>query len=145
VLTYSPTMINQQWPHNPALRGGAWEYHSAWAGESGPAPRLNVDGFHLPTPTTAAPGSPLIPNSPRKPIRFWFECGDRDLFYPIGAMTDGMHDWVLASEGMARVLASAGYDYQFVFARNAAHVDRPTLSQTLPEALEWVWKGYHER
>jgi S-formylglutathione hydrolase FrmB len=145
VLTYSPTMINQQWPHNPALRGGAWEYHGAWAGERGPAPKLNVDGFHLPTPTTATAGSPLIPNSPRKPIRFWFECGDRDLFYPIGAMTDGMHDWVLASEGMARVLASAGYQYQFIFARNAAHVDRPTLSQTLPEALEWVWKGYQER
>lgn len=60
-------------------------------------------------------------------------------------MTDGMHDWVLASEGMARVLAAAGYQHQFVFARNAAHVDRPTLSQTLPEALEWVWKGYRER
>jgi S-formylglutathione hydrolase FrmB len=145
VVAYSPTMVNQQWPHNPALRGGAWEYHSAWAGASGSAPKLNVDGFNLPTPTTVDPGSPLIPNSAKKPIRFWFECGDRDLFYPIAAMTDGMHDWVLASEGMARVLASAGYQYQFVFARNAAHVDRPTLSQTLPEALEWLWKGYRER
>jgi S-formylglutathione hydrolase FrmB len=145
VLAYSPTMVNQQWPHNPALRGGAWEYHSAWAGASASSPKLNVDGFNLPTPTTVDPGSPLIPNSPKKPIRLWFECGDRDLFYPIAAMTDGMHDWVLASEGMARVLASSGYHYQFVFARNAAHVDRPTLAQTLPEALEWVWKGYRPR
>ena len=29
VLAYSPTMVNQQWPYDPALRGGAWEYHSA--------------------------------------------------------------------------------------------------------------------
>jgi hypothetical protein len=43
---------------------------------------------------------------------------------------------------MAQALATAGYEYQFVFARNAAHVDRATLLQTLPEALEWVWKGY---
>jgi enterochelin esterase-like enzyme len=32
VLAYSPTMVNQQWPHSTALRGGAWEYHSPWAG-----------------------------------------------------------------------------------------------------------------
>jgi hypothetical protein len=25
VLAYSPTVVNQQWPHNPALPGGAWE------------------------------------------------------------------------------------------------------------------------
>ena len=57
-------------------------------------------------------------------------------------MPDGMHDWVLADEDMARALATKGYHYQFVFARNAKHVDRPTVSQTLPSALEWVWRGY---
>ncbi|MGI4954648.1 MAG: hypothetical protein ACRYGM_22815 [Janthinobacterium lividum] len=49
-----------------------------------------------------------------------------------------MHDWVLADEGMAKVLADKGYHYQFVFARNAKHVDRPTVAQTLPPALEWL-------
>ena len=140
VLAYSPTMINQQWPHNPSLPGGAWEYHSAWPGP--PHAKLIVHGFNLPDPTELDAGAPLIPNNPRKPIRFWFEVGDRDLFYPVPAMTDGMHDWVLASERMAQALATAGYEYQFVFARNAAHVDRATLLQTLPEALKWVWKGY---
>lgn len=140
VLAYSPTMINQQWPHNPALPGGAWEFHSEWPGP--PHPKFEVHGFNLPEPTQLHAGAPLIPNSPGKPIRYWFECGDRDLFYPVPAMTDGMHDWVLANENMARVLAAAGYRYQYVFARNAGHVDGPTLLQTLPEALEWVWKGY---
>jgi enterochelin esterase-like enzyme len=39
VLAYSPTMVNQQWPWGPSLRGGAWEYHSAWAGPAGPGRR----------------------------------------------------------------------------------------------------------
>ena len=80
----------------------------------------------------------LIPNSPVKPIRLWMEVGDRDNFNP----RDGMHDWVLANENMAKVLAAKGYHYQFVFARNAGHTDRAVKQQTLPEALEYIWQGY---
>ncbi len=139
VLAYSPTMVNQQWPHDPSLRGGAWEYHDAWAGAPGPNLSVTVNAV---TPSQSPVASPLIPNSPAKPIRFWFEVGDHDLFYPAAIMPDGMHDWVRADEGMARVLAAKGYHYQFVFARNAGHVDRPTVAQTLPAALEWLWAGY---
>jgi hypothetical protein len=53
-----------------------------------------------------------------------------------------MHDWVIANENMARVLASRGYHYQFVFARNAGHTDGAVRAQTLPEALEYLWKNY---
>ena len=69
------------------------------------------------------------------------EVGDRDLFNP-NVMRDDMHDWVVANENMAKVLAAKGYHYQFVFARNAGHCDRPTKLQTLPHALEWVWQGF---
>ncbi len=112
VLTYSGTFINQQWPSNPQTPHGAWEFHEH-----------------------------LIPESPAKPIRIWMEVGDRDLFNP-NVMRDNMHDWVLANEGMAKVLAAKGYHYQFVFARNAGHVDRVARQQTLPEALEYLWQGY---
>jgi enterochelin esterase-like enzyme len=112
VLTYSGTYINQQWPHNDDSPHGAWEFHEH-----------------------------LIPNSPAKPLRIWMEVGDKDLFNP-NVMRDGMHDWVLANENMARVLAAKGYHYQFVFARNAGHVDHSVKQQTLPEALEYVWQGY---
>ncbi|MET0556366.1 MAG: alpha/beta hydrolase-fold protein [Vicinamibacteria bacterium] len=112
VLAYSITAINQQWPHDPKLPGGAWEFHRS-----------------------------LIPGSPVKPIRIWLAVGDRDLLNP-NVMRDDMHDWVLASENMARVLAAKGYHYQFTFARNAGHSDRPTKQQTLPQALEYVWKGH---
>ena len=80
----------------------------------------------------------LIPNSPRKPIRIWMEVGDRDLLIT----RDNYHDWVLANENMAKVLAAKGYHYQFVFARNAGHTDRAVKQQTLVEALEYVWRGY---
>jgi len=80
----------------------------------------------------------LIPNSPTKPIRIWMEVGDRDNLIT----RDNMHDWVVANENMAKVLAAKGYHYQFVFARNAGHTDRAVKQQTLPEALEYIWRGY---
>jgi hypothetical protein len=72
------------------------------------------------------------------------EVGDRDLLNP-NAMNDHMHDWVVANENMARVLAAKGYHYQFVFVRNAGHTDRAVKEQTLAEALEYVWHGYPVR
>jgi len=112
VLTYSGTFINQQWPQDPATPHGAWGFHES-----------------------------LISNAPAKPLRIWLEVGDRDLYNP-NVMRDGMHDWVAANEAMAKVLAAKGYRYQFVFAQNAGHVDYAVKQQTLPEALEWLWKDY---
>jgi enterochelin esterase family protein len=112
VLTYSGTYVNQQWPSNPHTPHGAWEFHEH-----------------------------LIPNSPAKPLRIWMEVGDRDLLNP-NVMRDDMHDWVAANENMAKVLAAKRYHYQFVFARNAGHTDRAVKQQTLPEALEYIWRGY---
>jgi enterochelin esterase-like enzyme len=112
VLSYSGTFVNQQWPYNPKTPGGAWEFHRT-----------------------------LIPNSPVKPIRIWMHVGDRDLLNP-NVMRDDMHDWVVANQRMAKVLADKGYKYQFVFARNSGHCDRNMKQQTLPNALEFVWKDY---
>jgi enterochelin esterase-like enzyme len=112
VLTYSGTYVNQQYPWNPKTPGGAWDFHAK-----------------------------LIPNSKVKPIRIWMEVGDRDNYNP-NIMRDDMHDWVLANEGMAKVLAAKHYHYQFTFARNAGHTDGAVKRQTLPEALEYVWQGY---
>ncbi|HET9087205.1 MAG TPA: alpha/beta hydrolase-fold protein [Acidobacteriaceae bacterium] len=115
VLTYSGTYVNQQWPYNPQNPHGAWEFQEH-----------------------------LVPNSPTKPLRIWMEVGDRDLLNP-NVLRDHMHDWVVANENMARVLAARHYHYQFVFARNAGHVDRSVKMQTLPEALEYLWQGYGVR
>jgi enterochelin esterase-like enzyme len=80
----------------------------------------------------------LIPNSPRKPIRLWMHVSDRDNLNT----RDAYHDWVLANEKMAQVLAAKKYHYQFVFSKNSGHTDRNVKAQTLPSALEYIWKGY---
>jgi enterochelin esterase-like enzyme len=112
VLTYSGTYVNQQWPPDLNTPHGAWEFHEH-----------------------------LLPNTAAKPIRLWMEVGDHDFLNP-NNMRDGLHDWVVANENMARALAAKGYQYQFVFARSAGHVDGAVIQQTLPEALEYVWQGY---
>jgi enterochelin esterase family protein len=112
VLTRSGTFVNQQWPHSDAAPHGAWELHEHW-----------------------------ILDSPRKPLRIWMQVGDRDN-YNANALRDNMHDWVVANENMAKVLAAKGYHYQFIFARNAGHTDRAVRAQLLPEAMEYVWQGY---
>jgi iron(III)-enterobactin esterase len=112
VLSFSGTFVNQQWPPSPETPHGAWGFHES-----------------------------LIANSGKKPIRIWMEVGDRDLYNP-NIMRDNMHDWVVANENMAKVLAAKGYTYQFLFVKNAGHCDRAMKEQTLPEALEYVWQDY---
>ncbi len=110
VVSYSGTYVNQQWPFDPATPGGAWEYHAS-----------------------------LIPNNPAKPIRIWMHVGDRDLLNP-NVMRDDMHDWVAANHQMAAALKAKGYHYQYVYALDSGHCDRKVRDQTLPQALEWVWR-----
>jgi iron(III)-enterobactin esterase len=112
VISYSGTFVNQQWPFAPGTPGGAWEYHTS-----------------------------ILPNAKPKPIRIWMHVGDRDLYNP-NVMRDDMHDWVVANHRMAKVLKDKGYDYQYSYALDSGHCDKKVREQTLPQALEWVWRGY---
>ncbi len=112
VITYSGTYVNQASPYNADTPHGGWEYHEH-----------------------------LIPQSPPKPIRLWMQVGDRDLLNP-NSLRDGMHDWVEANNRMATVLKAKGYHYQYVYCLNSGHGDSKVKAQTLPQALEWVWRDY---
>jgi enterochelin esterase family protein len=112
VVSYSGTYVNQQWPFNAETPGGAWEYHTS-----------------------------IIPKAKRKPLRIWMHVGDRDLLNP-NVMRDDMHDWVAANHRMAKLLKKKGYDYQYVYALDSGHCDRKVREHTLPQALEWVWRGF---
>ena len=48
---------------------------------------------------------------------------------------------VLANERMAAALKAKAYKYQHVYSQDSRHVDRAVVAQTLPEALEWLWKA----
>jgi iron(III)-enterobactin esterase len=112
VISYSGTFVNQQWPFDPQTPDGAWGYHTG-----------------------------IVARAEPKPIRVWMHVGDRDLYNP-NVMRDGMHDWVVANHQMAAALSKKGYHYQYTFALDSGHCDRRVREQTLPEALEWAWRGY---
>src|SRR6185436_6214977 len=98
--------------NGPDAPHGAWEYHENF----------------------------IPKTTPNKPLRIWLEVGERD--NGAGGSNAGMGNWVLANMHMAEVLKAKGYPYQFVFAKEAGHVDRPVRAQTLAPALEWLWKDY---
>jgi iron(III)-enterobactin esterase len=82
----------------------------------------------------------FIPKSEKKPIRIWLEVGSRDL--GANSSEEGYRNWPLANNRMADALAAKGYDYQYLWAENAGHVEKGVVRQTLGEAMEWLWQRY---
>ena len=82
----------------------------------------------------------FIKQSKAKPIRIWMHVGEYDNRYKDDEPT--YHNWVMANQRMSAVLKAKKYHYQYVFARESGHVDGRVVRQTLPQALEWVWKDY---
>ena len=108
-------------------------YSGTFVNQASPADSTTPDGawdFH----------ARLIPQSPSKPIRVWMEVGEKDLHWQDPESTH--HNWPMANDRMASALKAKGYDYQYVIAKDAGHVDGNVIAQTLPEALEWLWRDY---
>lgn len=82
----------------------------------------------------------IIAKAAKKPIRVWMEVGEKDNRFD--NPEDTWHNWPLANNRMADVLKKKGYDYRYVFAMGAGHVDNRVVMQTLPAALEWLWRDY---
>ncbi|MES2705999.1 MAG: alpha/beta hydrolase-fold protein [Verrucomicrobiota bacterium] len=82
----------------------------------------------------------LIPQTEKKPIRIWLHVSENDN----GAKKDeaSLHNWVMANQRMAAVLKDKGYEYRYVFSKASGHVDGRVVSNTLPDALTWLWAGY---
>ncbi len=112
IISYPGTYVNQQWPFNPATPGGAWEYH------------IN-----------------LIPNNPAKPFRVWMHVGDRDLYSPTSCATACMTGWKPTTVSRRRSSPRA-ITINTCTRSTPRTRDRRVREQTLPEALEYVWKGY---
>jgi enterochelin esterase-like enzyme len=121
----------------------AW-YHPEWYHKV-----LSYSGTFVNQASPADPATPegawdyaehLIPASARKPIRIWMEVGEKDLHWQDPAET--FHNWPMANDRMAAALKAKGYDYRYVRAEGAVLVDNNVVMQTLPEALEWLWRDY---
>jgi enterochelin esterase family protein len=98
--------------NGPDAPHGAWEYHENF----------------------------IPKTTPNKPLRIWLEVGQNDNGSTSSAA--GMRNWVIANQRMAEALKAKGYHYQFVYAREAGHVDRAVRAQTVAPALEWLWQDY---
>jgi iron(III)-enterobactin esterase len=110
---------------------------------------LSYSGTYVNQQSPQSPTSPrgaweyhatYIPYSAPKPIRIWMHVSERDNRNSDPEET--WRNWVLANERMAAALKAKGYKYQYVYSRDSGHVDRAVVAQTLPLALEWLWKGY---
>jgi len=110
---------------------------------------LSYSGTYVNQQSPLNPASPrgaweyhatFIPNTPPKPIRVWMHVSERDNRY--WDQEETWHNWVLANDRMAAALKAKGYKYQYVYSRDSGHTERRVIENTLPEALEWLWKGY---
>ncbi len=129
--------------------GGACAFSMAWFRPNLFHRVLTYSGTYVNQQSPFNPASPhgaweyhehFILESHVRPIRIWLEVGQNDL--RAHDDIDTLHNWPLANERMAAALRLRGYRYQFVYAQDAGHVDWRVVQQTLPEALEWVWRGY---
>lgn len=82
----------------------------------------------------------LIPESEPRPLRVFLEVGSDD--NGASSSAGGLHNWVLANQGMAEALASKNYHYRFIYAEGARHCDSNAIAETLPDAMLWLWRGY---
>jgi enterochelin esterase-like enzyme len=132
--------------------GGAAAFSMAWFHPDLYRRVLTYSGTYVNQQSPRNPESPhgaweyhehLIPKTEKKPLRIWLEVSENDN----GSKKDeaSLHNWVMANERMAAALKAKGYAYRYVFAKNAGHTDGKVTRQTLPAALEWLWKGYQEK
>jgi enterochelin esterase-like enzyme len=129
--------------------GGAAAFTMAWFHPEWYHRVLTYSGTYVNQQSPANPQSPhgaweyhehFIPDSEAKQLRVWMEVGENDNRFNDPEST--YHNWVLANQRMAAALKAKGYHYQFVLAKGAKHVDQRAVRQTLPEAMDWLWKGY---
>jgi enterochelin esterase-like enzyme len=129
--------------------GAAAAFTMAWFGNDSYRRVLSYSGTFVDQQDPAVPTYPngaweyhehLIDDAPMKPLRVYLHVGERDLGYDASA--EGLHNWVLANEGMFAALSQKGYHVHFDFALATGHCDGSVIDHTLYDALKWLWRGY---
>jgi enterochelin esterase family protein len=156
VLTYSGTYVNQVTAASP-FPHGCWVYHDVDPySDAGPNGLIvqdcqNASGniassnpgpcdTPLSQTTCQAATGCTWNTSVNKPLRVWLESAQNDL--GAGGAPSSYRNFDLANQRMAASLQARGYHYVYNHALNAGHEDPKVISQTLPSALLWLWRGY---
>jgi hypothetical protein len=122
VIAYSGTFVSQASPVDPMYPHGCWSYH-------------DFDPYD-----PAAPNGVIVKEPTTKPIRAWIEAAQSDM--GAGSGPTSYRDFKLAADRMAASFKLKGYHYHYDYALGAGHFDGNVIAQTLPTALQWVWRGY---
>ncbi|HVS38973.1 MAG TPA: alpha/beta hydrolase-fold protein [Gemmataceae bacterium] len=129
--------------------GGACAFTMAWRRPDLFRRVLSYSGAYVDPQSAPDPKTPhgawdyhehLIVMNDVKPIRVWLEAGEKDTGFDQDEKS--RRNAMLANERMAAALKDKKYHYRYLFAAGAGPVDRKVVSQTLPDALQWVWQGY---
>jgi hypothetical protein len=88
----------------------------------------------------AAPNGVIVKEPTTKPIRVWIEAAQNDM--GSGSGPTSYRDFKLAADRMAASFKLKGYHYHYDYAMGAGHFDGSVIAQTLPTALQWLWRGY---
>ncbi len=132
--------------------GGAAAFTMAWFHPELYRKVLTYSGTYVNQQSPEDPKTPhgaweyhenLIRRAAKKPIRIWLHVSENDNGHDRDEAS--LHNWVMANQRMAAELKAKGYDYRYVFAKAAGHTDGRVTKQTLPAALEWLWRGYPVR
>jgi enterochelin esterase-like enzyme len=122
VIAFSGTFVRQASPEDPMYPHGCWSYHD----------------FDPYDPT--APNGVIVKEPTVKPIRVWIEAAQNDM--GAGSGPTSYRDFKLASDRMAASFKLKGYHYHYDYAMGAGHWDGGVVGQTIPAALQYVWRGY---
>ena len=113
VGTWSGSFCNLQYPFNPEIPNGGWDYHS---------------------------NKKIVENdtSDRSDLRVWLVSCENDFGTDVAA--DCMFNWTAANSRMAEALKAKKITCHLTHCLDAVHVDVKAFSQTFPSALEWLWE-----
>ncbi|HVZ75283.1 MAG TPA: alpha/beta hydrolase-fold protein [Polyangia bacterium] len=121
-MIFSGTFVRQASPEDPLYPHGCWSYH-------------DYDPYDATTPNGL-----VMKLATAKPIRVWIEAAQNDS--GAGGGPTSYRDFRLAGQRMAASFKARGYHYHFDYAMGAGHFDGGVIGQTMPAALEWLWRGY---
>jgi enterochelin esterase family protein len=156
VLAFSGTYVTQV-PAGSPFPHGCWVYHDE---DPYDASKPNGLVVHDCQPTagfigTSTPGkcdTPLAQaaceavsgctwnTTINRPLRIWHQSSQNDL--GAGQQPGTYRNFDLANQRMAAAFKLRGYHYHYDHALGANHNDARVQTQTIVEAMKWLWRGY---
>jgi iron(III)-enterobactin esterase len=129
--------------------GGAAAFTLGWFGPEQFRRILTYSGTYVNQESPTDPTYPhgaweyhehLIAAAAAKPLRVWLEVGEND--YNANDAETTYENFKMANQRMSAALLAKGYHRRLELALGAQHNDAKVVNQTLPEALEWLWRGF---